>query len=200
MALPSLVSRVPRATREEAEQVKQLVSFRIGEEDFGVDILMVQEIIRLPTITPIPNAPRFILGMINLRGKIIPVIDLRRRLKIRGNKPSATDRNTRILIVEIFNHVTGFIVDSVSEVMKVPISEIEPTPHLVVSSIDVEYITGVIKLPNRLIILLDFQQILKSQEERELHAIEFDAGDTEFEGEESDIDEMIGDTTYGDKI
>jgi purine-binding chemotaxis protein CheW len=198
MALPSLVSRVPRAKREEAEQVKQLVSFRIGEEEFGVDILMVQEIIRLPTITPIPNAPRFILGMINLRGKIIPVIDLRQRLKIRGNRPAATDRKTRILIVEIYNHVTGFIVDSVSEVMKVPISEIEPTPHLVVSSIDAEYIRGVIKLANRLIILLDFRQILKSQEEKELQAIEFDPGDMEFEGEESDI-EITSDATYSDK-
>ncbi len=199
MALPSLVSRVPRASREEAEQIKQLVSFRIGEEEFGVDILMVQEIIRLPIITPIPNAPKFILGMINLRGKIIPVIDLRQRLRIRGNKPAPADRKTRILIVEIFNHVTGFIVDSVSEVMKVPVNEIEPTPHLVVSSIDAEYIQGVIKLPKRLIILLDFRQILKTQEERELHAIEFDAGDSEFESEEPEI-ELIGDTTYGDKV
>ena len=198
MALPSLLSKVPRATREEAEQVRQLVSFRIGEEEFGVDILMVQEIIRLPTITPIPNAPRFILGMINLRGRIIPVIDLRQRLKIRGNRPKATDRKTRILIVEIFNHVTGFIVDSVSEVMKVSVSEIEPTPHLVVSSIDAEYIKGVIKLPNRLIILLDFRQILKAQEERELHAIGYDGEDMEFEGEEADM-EMISDTTYQDK-
>ena len=198
MALPSLLSKVPRATREEAEQVRQLVSFRIGEEEFGVDILMVQEIIRLPTITPIPNAPRFILGMINLRGRIIPVIDLRQRLRIRGNRPPATDRKTRILIVEIFNHVTGFIVDSVSEVMKVSVSEIEPTPHLVVSSIDAEYIKGVIKLANRLIILLDFRQILKAQEEKELHAIGYDAEDTEFEGEEADI-EMISDTAYQDK-
>ncbi len=202
MALPSLVSKVPRATREEAEQVKQLVSFRIGEEEFGVDILMVQEIIRLPTITPIPNAPRFILGMINLRGKIIPVIDLRQRLRIRGVKVGGVDRKTRILIVEIFNHVTGFIVDSVSEVMKVPVSEIEPTPHLVVSSIDAEYVRGVIKLPNRLIILLDFRQILKSQEERELHKIEYDLGDTEFDGEEAEeeADIEISDTTYGDKV
>jgi len=189
---------VPRATREEAQQIKQLVSFRIGEEEFGVDILMVQEIIRLPTITPIPNAPVFILGMINLRGKIIPVIDLRQRLKIRGNKPAATDRSTRILIVEIYNHVTGFIVDSVSEVMKVPISEIEPTPHLVGASVDAEYIRGVIKMQNRLIVLLDFRNILKSQEESEFHAIEFDAGDTDFEEEPSDI-EMSSDSKHSDR-
>ncbi len=171
MRLPSLLSRVPR-TQEEAIQTKQLVGFRIGEEEFGVDILMVQEIIRLPNITPIPNSPESILGMINLRGKIIPIIDLRQRLRIRGGKPSQNDQKTRILIVELGGHVTGFIVDSVSEVMTVELTEIEPTPHLVTSSIDAAYIQGVIKLPNRLIILLDFRQILKPQEEKDLSAID----------------------------
>ncbi|ABK17334.1 CheW protein [Syntrophobacter fumaroxidans MPOB] len=187
MRLPSLLSRVPH-TQEEMIQTKQLVSFRIGEEEFGVDILMVQEIIRLPTITPIPNAPESILGMINLRGKIIPIIDLRQRLRIRGNMPTANDRRTRILIVEMAGHVTGFIVDSVSEVMKVEVSQIEPTPHLVVSSIDAVYIQGVIKLPNRLIILLDFRQILKPQEERELALLDKKviAGDLPAPAQESD--------------
>jgi purine-binding chemotaxis protein CheW len=188
MALPSVLSRVPRTTQEESEQITQLVSFRIGEEEFGVDILMVQEIIRLTNITPIPNAPRFILGMINLRGKIIPVIDLRQRLKIRGNQAGANDRKTRILIVEIYNHVTGFIVDSVSEVMKVPVAEIEPTPHLVVSSIEAEYIKGVVKLPNRLIILLDFRRVLKAHEEKELHGLDMDSTDGGCEGEGADLD------------
>jgi purine-binding chemotaxis protein CheW len=168
MGLPALMSRTPRALDDEPRQTRQLVSFRIGGEEFGVDILMVQEIIRLPNITPIPNAPSFILGMINLRGKIIPVIDLRQRLRINGGGRSENDRRSRILIVEMFTHVTGFIVDSVSEVMKVADAEIEPTPHLVASSINAEYIQGVIKLPNRLIMLLDFTRILNPQEGRDM--------------------------------
>ncbi|MBP8645268.1 MAG: purine-binding chemotaxis protein CheW [Syntrophobacteraceae bacterium] len=174
MGLPSLLSKVPTHAQEESKQFVQLVSFRLGEEEFGVDILMVQEIIRLPSITPLPNAPGFILGMINLRGKIIPIIDLRRRLKIRGRHVGVNDRKTRILIVEIFSHVTGFIVDSVSEVMKVRTSEIEATPHLVASSIDAEYIQGVIKLPNRLVMLLDFRQILKPHEGQQLQNVYLD--------------------------
>jgi purine-binding chemotaxis protein CheW len=198
MGLPSVLSRAPRTTREATEQVRQLVSFRIGEEEFGVDILMVQEIIRHTNITPIPNAPRFILGMINLRGKIIPVIDLRQRLTIRGHQAGPNDRKTRILIVEIYNHVTGFIVDSVSAVMKVPVTEIEPTPHLVVSSIEAEYIKGVVKLPNRLIILLDFCQVLKAHEEKELHSLDMDALDGGFEREGVDLN-IAFNVSYDDK-
>ena len=78
--------------QEEATPMRQLVGFRIGDEEFGVDILMVQEIIRLPAITPIPNAPRFILGMINLRGRVIPIIDLRQRLRINGKNPGEAAR------------------------------------------------------------------------------------------------------------
>ena len=171
MGLTSILSRSPRSIQEESKNVSQFVSFRIGEEEFGVDILMVQEIIRVPPITPIPNADRSILGMINLRGRIIPVIDLRQRLSIRSRNGNETNKKTRILIVEMNKHVTGFIVDSVSEVMKVPVAEIEPTPHLVTSSIDSQYARGVIKLPNRLIMLLDFHQLLSPREERELKRI-----------------------------
>lgn len=171
MRLPSLLTTVPR-TEEELQKSRQLVSFHIGEEEFGVDILMVQEIIRLPVITPIPNAPSSIQGMINLRGKIIPIIDLRKRLRMPGDKAEADEKRRRILIVEMNGHVTGFIVDSVSEVMKVPESEIESAPHFVTSSIDAAYIKGVIKLADRLIILLDFRRILKPQEEKELTALD----------------------------
>lgn len=191
MEMPSFVSRVSRAEREDSEQFKQLVSFRIGQEEFGVDILVVQEIIRLPTITPLPNSQRFILGMINLRGKIIPVIDLRRRLKIRGGKSSVSDRKARVLIVEMQSSVTGFIVDSVSEVMRIPANEIEPTPHLVVSNIDSEYIKGVIKLPNRLVILLDFQQILKPREVKEIQSARIHALEGDIRGANTAIESLF---------
>lgn len=184
MALPSLLSRNVRSVPEKLEQMRELVSFRIGREDFGVDILMVQEIIRLPDVTPIPNAPGFILGVINLRGRIIPVVDLRLRLMIPGNVPEQDSRKTRILIVELGNHVTGFIVDTVTGILRVPTGEIEPTPDLVASTIDVEYIQGVIKLPDRLIVLLDFLKILKPQEKRGLDDFQRHALESELEEED----------------
>ncbi len=189
MGLPSLVSRTPRSAEEDAaESVRQFVCFRIGEEEFGIDILMLQEIIRLPGITPIPNAPEFILGMINLRGRIIPVIDLRMRLRIRGSQPGENTKKTRILIVEMHSKVTGFIVDSVSEVLKAPVSRIEPAPYLFTSNIDAEYIAGVIKLPNRLITLIDFQLVLQPRERQEMKAIEMLPAGKDFEAEHSELD------------
>jgi len=187
MELASISAHLPR-TREESQQVQQLVSFRIGSEEFGVDILMVQEIIRLTTITPIPNASRSILGMINLRGRIIPVVDLRWLLRIEGTEPSESRRKTRILIIELGGYVTGFVVDSVSEVMKVPVAEIEPAPTLVASSISSAYISGVIKLARRLIILLDFNHILKPQESKELESIGMQAALTEYGNAYDDTD------------
>lgn len=187
MGLASLSTQLPRM-REESQQIKQFVSFRIGKEEFGVDILMVQEIIRLTAITPIPNASHAILGMINLRGRIIPIVDLRRHLHITGDEPDPNDRRTRILIIEMGGHVTGFVVDSVSEVMKAPVSEIEPAPNLVTSNISAAYINGVIKLANRLIILLDFTQILKPQEKRELEAFGAHTGLLEAETSSHDAD------------
>jgi purine-binding chemotaxis protein CheW len=169
MGLTSLSSQLPRVREE--QKVTQLVSFRIGSEEFGVDILMVQEIIRITAITPIPNASHAILGMINLRGRIIPIVDLRSQLHISEGQQLEHDRRKRILIIEMGGHVTGFVVDSVSEVMKVPAGEIEPAPNLVTSSISAAYISGVIKLPNRLIIMLDFKQILRPQEKREIETI-----------------------------
>ncbi len=166
MGLPSLISRTAQTTQEQSEEIIQLVTFRIGEEEFGVDVMMVQEIIRLPVITPIPNSPDFISGMINLRGRIIPIIDLRQRLRIRDSDAPDRGKRTRILIVELYNHLTGFIVDSVSEIAKVPAGQIEPAPHLVVSSINAEYMRGVVKQPGRLIMLLDFGRILKPSEEK----------------------------------
>ena len=158
---------------EDSEQIKQLVSFILGKEEFGVDILMVQEIIRLATITPIPNAPEFIEGVINLRGKVIPIIDLRKRLKITKEEVKNA-KHTRILVIEIDGNVTGFIVDAVSEVLKIPINRIEPPPEIIVSSIDSEYISGVIKLEENLLILLDFKKILRIEERNKLRQVHQD--------------------------
>ncbi len=161
------------ALPEESVQIKQLVSFVLGKEEFGVDILMVQEIIRLATITPIPNAPSFIEGVINLRGKIVPIIDLRKRLKIERTSPENA-KHTRILVIEIDGNVTGFVVDSVSEVLKIPTNQIEPPPEIIISSIDSEYIEGVIKLDQKLLVLLDFRKILRVDERNKLRQVHKD--------------------------
>jgi purine-binding chemotaxis protein CheW len=156
-------------TQEDSGEV-QLVSFLVGEEEFGADILMVEEIVRMMAITRVPNAPHFVEGVISLRGRVIPIIDLRRRLNV---KKVENSRKTRIIIVEVEGKVAGFIVDSVSQVLRIPKHTIEPPPAIVVSGIDSEYITGVSKLTNeRLLILLDFRKILTIREQKELGEVD----------------------------
>ncbi len=143
----------------------QLVSFFLGEEEFGADILMVQEIIRIQPITRVPNAPHFVEGVINLRGKVIPIVDLRKRLNVSGARDA---RKARIIVVEIEGKIAGFIVDSVSQVLWIPKETIEAAPSIVLSGIDAEYIKGVSKLQDKLLILLDFSKILTSREQQSL--------------------------------
>ena len=152
--------------QQESDGLIQLVGFVIGKELFGVDILMVQEIIREMPFTPIPNSPDFIEGVINLRGNIIPVIDLRRRLNANSAKSPAG--KIWIIILNINNRVAGFIVDSVTKVLKVPLENIKPPPDIVVSGLQSQYITGVCRIDERLLILLDFNQILLVDEIKKL--------------------------------
>ncbi len=150
-------------SREESGEV-QLVSFFVGEEEFGTDILMVEEIIRPLPITRVPNAPHFVEGVITLRGRVIPIIDLRKRLNIGSVDVT---RKTRKIIVDVDNKITGFIVDSVSQVLRIPKSSIEPAPEIV-AGIDSEYIIGVSNLEDRLLIVLDFRKILSIREKKAL--------------------------------
>jgi purine-binding chemotaxis protein CheW len=142
----------------------QLVGFRIGEETYGVQIGAVREIVRVPEITAVPNAPELIEGVINLRGKIIPVMDLRKRF---GSSAIQADKKNRILVVELENRLLGLIVSSASEVLKIPPSEIEP-PGAVFAEGESSYVTGVGKLKGRLVILLDIARLLRQPEYRKL--------------------------------
>lgn len=142
----------------------QLVTFSIGEEEFGVDILKVQEIIRTMEITKVPRAPIFVEGVINLRGKVIPIIDLRSKFGLQAREH---DQHTRIIVIEITDMIVGFVVDSVSEVLRIPASTVEPPPP-VVSGLESEYISGVGKLEDRLLILLDLNRLLSSEEQEQL--------------------------------
>ncbi len=142
------------------DELLQLVTFSIGEEEFGVDILKVQEIIRTMEITKVPRAQDFVEGVINLRGKVIPIIDLRRRF---GLTSKEHDKHTRIIVIEINNMIVGFVVDSVSEVLRIPAGTVEPPPP-VVAGLESEYISGVGKLQDRLLILLDLDKLLSSED------------------------------------
>ena len=142
----------------------QLVSFVIEGEEFGIDILQVQEIIRPMQITRVPNAPAFVEGVINLRGKIVPVIDLRKRFGLRAR---ARDKDTRIVVVELVENVVGFMMDAVREVIRVDPSVIEPPPDLAIG-IDAQYIKGVAKLEDRLLILLELEEVLTEDEHEAL--------------------------------
>jgi purine-binding chemotaxis protein CheW len=142
--------------QSKSEELLQLVSFNIGEEEFGVDILKVQEINRMPEVTQVPNAPEYVDGVINLRGKVIPVIDLRRRFGIERREH---DKNTRIVVVDLNGTVVGFVVDAVKEVLRIPRSVMEPPPSLT-TDVNADYITGVGKLDDRLLILLDLERVL----------------------------------------
>lgn len=142
------------------DDLLQLVTFSIGSEEFGVDILKVIEIIRMMEITKVPKAPVFVEGVINLRGLVIPIIDLRRRF---GLQDKADDSDTRIIVIEINGMSVGFVVDSVSEVLRIPVSTVEPAPP-VVAGMDSDYISGVGKLEDRLLILLDLDKLLSSDD------------------------------------
>ncbi len=138
------------------DELLQLVSFKIGPEEFGVDITKVQEINRMVDITKVPQAPAYVEGVINLRGKVIPIIDLRKRL---GVQLQENDKNTRIVVVDIDSHVMGMIVDSVSEVLRIPVSTIEPPPEIATGA-NAEYIQGVAKMDERLLIFLDLSRVI----------------------------------------
>ena len=145
---------------------RQLVVFQLGAELYGVEISRVHEIIRLQSVTKVPRAPAFVEGVINLRGKVIPVVDLRRRF---GLPTADHTRASRIVVVELGDQVVGIIVDGVSEVLRVNTATVEP-PSPVVAGIDSEYLHGIAKLTDRLVILLDLDRVLARDERRALDA------------------------------
>ena len=138
----------------------QLVGFRIGRETFGVPIGLVREIVRMMEITAVPEAPDYVEGVINLRGRIIPVIDLRKRFREPGIK---VDNRNRILVAELEGRLVGLIVDAASEVLKMANGDIEPPPELLQEN-DLSYVTGLGKRNGKLIILVDVEKLLNHGE------------------------------------
>ena len=158
---------------------QQLVVFELAEEHYGVDIGAVQSIIKMEQVTVVPRAPDFVEGVINLRGTVLPVIDLRLRF---GLSAKETTKDTRIAVVEIDSTEVGMVVDGVSEVLMVSDEDIEP-PSPVVTTVDSAFITGIAKVAaaggegtnGRLIILLDLTKVLSAEEQGALQELQDDA-------------------------
>lgn len=142
------------------EQARELhvVTFNIGEE-YGVPIGQVQEIVRVGGITMVPNSPSYMEGVINLRGRILPVLNLRKRLRL---SPKDMGKASRIVVTEVGSKVIGLLVDAVSHVIKVPSEFVESAPEEVLE-VDTDYITGVGKLKDKLIIMLDLEKLLRRE-------------------------------------
>ncbi len=147
------------ATRTDGELL-QLVSFKVGSEEFAIPILAVQEINRMMQITKVPKSPPFIEGVINLRGRIVPVMDLRKRFRM-PTQESTSD--SRIIVVEVGRRVIGFTVDRVNEVLRIDAGIVEPPPSMVCSA-ESDYVQGVGKLEDRLLILLSLERLFGEQE------------------------------------
>lgn len=153
-------SSTAESSFEEATHTMQLVSFRLGDEEYGVGITKVREIILMGEITRIPQTPHYVKGLINLRSTVIPVIDLRIRFGL--TEAELTDES-RIMVLNVADKTIGIIVDAVSEVLRISNEHIAPPPPTV-AGLGREYLTGLVKLDDRLLILLDIDKIFGREE------------------------------------
>lgn len=142
----------------------QVVSFNLANEEYAIEITKIKEIILVEGITSVPQMPDYIEGIINLRGNVIPVLDLRKRF---GMKNTALNDDTRIVVSRMSEKIIGLIVDSVSQVMKIPNNDIQPPPDTI-AGLAGEYLTGVGKVDERMIMLLDIDKVLSEDEKRDL--------------------------------
>jgi purine-binding chemotaxis protein CheW len=161
--LPTIRSEINKISTD----IIQLVSFELDHEEYGVDVLSVREIIRLPEITKMPNTPSYIDGIINLRGTVVPIISLRRRF---GLMDTDSSRSSRILVMEAGGSLTGFVVDAVAEVIRISSGEIQPPPAITHGNAAQDCITGVVNHGEHLLIVLDLNLLFSDQD---LSAINF---------------------------
>lgn len=162
-----------RTEKETLKTYLKLVGFRLADEEYAVDILKIKEIKLLMDITRVPKAPSFVEGVINLRGDIVPIIDLRKKLKLETRQ---LGEDSRIIIVEIESKMCGVIVDGVSEVIEIEETMIFPAPAMV-KGIDADYLKGVGKIGERILILLDLDKILTTSEKEDLELLPTSAGE-----------------------
>ncbi|RCK78579.1 MAG: Positive regulator of CheA protein activity (CheW) [Candidatus Ozemobacter sibiricus] len=151
--------------KAQIKQEVQVVGFYLGNDEYAITIAKVREIQSMTEIRKVPKAPKFVEGVINLRGRILPIIDLRKRFEL---PPAVDPAQAKILIVEFNRNHVGLVVDNVSEVIRLYSDQIEKTPDIFSLSIDSRYISGVAKLDDRLIILLDVEKLLSFEEQNAL--------------------------------
>ena len=150
-------------TRGESQhELIQLVSFNLGPEEYAVEVLKVREIIRMTSITHVPNTPASVEGIINLRGRVIPIISLRNRFNMPG---SDSDHHTRIIVMDIQGKLMGFIVDGVSEVIRISSADIQAPPSMVSGGVDQDFICGVIQHADQLLLMLQLDRMFSSEEQ-----------------------------------
>jgi len=156
---------------EELDQAEsptsQWVTFRLGDEEYGIDVMQVQEVLPPSEIAPVPGAPSFVLGIINLRGKVVTVIDTRLRF---GLEPCEADHKSRIIVMEVGENVAGILVDGVDEVASVRAAEIETAPN-VANEESARYIHGVVSRDDGLLILVDANKLLTEDEWQEVNSL-----------------------------
>jgi purine-binding chemotaxis protein CheW len=152
---------------DEANLVKQWVTFKLGEETYAINVMQVQEVLRVTEIAPVPGAPDFVLGIINLRGNVVTVMDARKRIHL---PPKDVDDDSRIVIIEAGNQVVGLLVDCVAEVIEVQDADIEPAPA-VGNDESSKYIHGVVNSEDSLTILMDLDKMLSEDEWLEVAAL-----------------------------
>lgn len=157
-----------RSERAAAENLRQFISFSVGEEAYGLELLRVKEVIRVREITWLPRAPSFVKGIINLRGDVIPVIDLRDKFGLPVRESTAS---TRVIVVEIEGRLMGMVVDSASQVVRIPADQIDPPPPML-GGFCQEFIIGVGKLDDKLVILLNADAVLTLEERQALGSLD----------------------------
>jgi purine-binding chemotaxis protein CheW len=154
--------------RGDTGELKQFISFSVGEEEYGLELLRVKEVIRVREITWLPRAPSFVKGIINLRGDVIPIVDLRDKF---GLPPRQATKASRVIVVEVDGRLMGMVVDSASQVVRIAADQIDPPPP-VIGGISQDFITGVGKLDDTLIILLSADAVLTREERHALGTLD----------------------------
>lgn len=157
----SMANEVETITGQSNDITMQVVTFNLVGEDFALPILDVREIIRMTEITPVPHAPNFVEGVINLRGQIIPVVDLRKRFNL-GQQEIHED--SRIMVLEVGENILGVIVDAVSEVLRIGESEVQPPPGIVANGIGAEYLKGICYVNDGMLILININRVFSAEE------------------------------------
>ncbi len=164
-----------RSFVEAAEHETQVVTFQLAREEYAIDILQVQEIVMMTRITRMPKAPHFIEGIVNLRGQMIPIIDMRKRFGLPSKHQGAEhDSETRIIIVDI-GEIVGMVVDGVRDVIRLPDSAISPPPPMI-QGISADYLKGIGQFNERLLIMLDLEKVLSAEEHEVLRKLGPDGG------------------------